>query len=85
MRKQIQLALGILSLTLSAPLYAQDGAEEVKTTRVSGGENPQIEAVDIPTAEILDPVTTLNRLGNAGGRSYSASAERVSANSRYVS
>lgn len=41
-----------------------------------------MQAIDLAqsaTAEILDPVTTLNRLGNAGGRSYSASAERVSA------
>jgi len=30
-------------------------------------------------AEILDPVMALNRLGNAAGRAYSASAERISA------
>src|SRR2546423_15605794 len=41
-----------------------------------------MEALDLTTpgkAEILDQVLSLNRLGNAAGRAYAASLERISA------
>jgi hypothetical protein len=64
--KKLLLALLLAFIT---PVWAEEGDEEVRTTRVRGGENPQIEGVDIPTAEILDPATfsTTFRFYTEGG------------------
>jgi S1-C subfamily serine protease len=40
---------------------------------------PHLDLKDPGTADLLDPILALNRLGNAAGRAYSASAERIAA------
>jgi hypothetical protein len=74
MRNRVYRLFGAFLLGLATPLRAEDGSEagteEVTTTQVrGGGESPQIEAVDIPTAEILDPATfsTAFRFYSEGG------------------
>ncbi len=63
------LANTALCLTLAAPLLAATPRAKERTDAGKGGDIPQIEAVDIPTADVLDPATyaTTFRFYNQGG------------------
>jgi len=74
MKRKIASA-AVFSLALLMTGYAQAADQETKTEPVSSvsstkdDQSPQIEVVDIPTAEILDPMTyaTTFRFYNQGG------------------
>lgn len=66
--KTLGFAAGVWML--GAAVWAEPAPTSDKAeTGAHGGENPQIEAVDIPTADILDPMTfaTTFRFYNEGG------------------
>src|SRR5260221_4918994 len=46
---------GLLILLVTSALWAADAAKT--TDENAGAESPQIEGVDIPTADVLDPAT----------------------------
>jgi hypothetical protein len=62
-------ALSVVAFLSVASLLQPTLADETKPEQPTGLESPQVEAIDIPTAEILDPKTysTAFRFYNSGG------------------
>lgn len=67
---------------LAAEVVLRDNDLDLAFIRPKAKPATPLKAIDLNdagTAGILDQVIALNRLGNAAGRAYSASAERISA------
>src|SRR5439155_18021693 len=67
---------------LSAEIVLRDKDLDLAFIRPKAKQSSAMAAVDLSKAakaDVLDQVITLNRLGRAAGRAYSASVERISA------
>src|SRR5689334_10877868 len=73
-RKLLFLALLSLALLANGRLHADDDTEATETDTASSdvasdNQSPQLELIDVPTADILDPMTfsTMFRFYSEGG------------------